>query len=139
MRALTLVRESLSEDHLRARTPIAIQIGSRHGTNPEQAVMTPPLDFADLVSTLIVAWACALVIPFGQVVITRYRGRLPARPMLLAAVQYLCFGSMFTIFGIAQKAKFLGFISYRLYIFTIFAVALSVGCAGLAGCLQAKP
>jgi hypothetical protein len=100
--------------------------------------MTSPLDLTGLVPTLIVVWICAFVIPLGELIIAKYRGRLPARPLLLAALRYVCFGSMFTIFGVAQRANFLGLVSYSLYIFTVVIAALAVGCAGLAGRLQAQ-
>ncbi len=99
--------------------------------------MTSPLDLTGLVPTLIITWVCALIVPLGEVAIAKYRGQLPARPMLLAASRYVCFGSMFTIFGIAQRANFLGLVSCSLYVFTILMAALAVLCAGLAGRLQA--
>src|ERR1700686_2702320 len=90
------------------------------------------LNLTDMVPTLIIVWVFALIIPFGEVGIAKYRARLPARPVLFVASRYVCFGSLFTIFGIAQKANFLGLISYSLYIFTILMAALAVGCAGVA-------
>ncbi len=94
--------------------------------------MTSPLDFPDLVSTLIVVWACALIVPLGEMATARYRARRPARPILLAVSRYVGFGSMLTIFGIAQTANSLGLISYGLYVFTILMAALAVACTGLA-------
>jgi peptidoglycan/LPS O-acetylase OafA/YrhL len=84
--------------------------------------MTSPLDLTGLVPTLIVVWICAFIIPLGELIIAKYRGRLPARPLLL----------------VAQRANFLGLVSYSLYIFTVVIAVLAVGCAGLAGRLQAQ-
>jgi hypothetical protein len=94
--------------------------------------MTSPLDLPDLVPTLVVVWACALVIPLAELAKAKYRGMSAARPILLAGSRYVCFGSMLTIFGIAQKANFLGLISFSLYIFTILMASVAVACGGLA-------
>jgi len=90
------------------------------------------LNLTDMVPNLIIVWVCALIIPFGEVAIAKYRNRLPTRPLLFVASRYVCFGAMFTIFSIAQKANFLGLISYSLYIFSVLMAALAVGCAGAA-------
>ena len=94
--------------------------------------MSALLNLTDMVPTLVIVWVCALIIPFGEVAIAKYRHRLPARLILFVASRYVCFGSMLTIFGIAQKANFLGLISHGLYIFTILMTALAVGFAGVA-------
>jgi hypothetical protein len=101
--------------------------------------MTSLLDMSGMVPTLMIVWVCALIIPLGEAAIAKYHDRWPTRPVLFAASKFVCFGCMLTIFGIAQKANFLGLISHGLYIFTVLMAALAVGCAGAASRFGAPP
>jgi hypothetical protein len=91
-----------------------------------------PLELIDLVPTLIVVWICALLIPAAELAVARYRGHMPTRPLLFALSQYICFGSLFTVFGIAQRANALELTTFDVYIFTIVMAALAVAGAGWA-------
>jgi hypothetical protein len=99
--------------------------------------MTSRLDVSGMVPTLMIVWVCALIIPLGEAAIAKYRDRPLTRPVLFIASRYFCFGCMFTIFGIAQRANSLGLISYGLYLFTVLMAAMAVGCAGAANRLGA--
>jgi uncharacterized membrane protein len=89
-----------------------------------------PLGFGDLVTTLIVVWTAAVVVAAVEVVFFKSRYRLPAHPVLFAASRFICFGCMFTVIGIAQKANNLGLMSFGLYLFTVLMAALAVFTAG---------
>ena len=89
-----------------------------------------PLGFGDLVTTLIVVWAAAVVVAAVEVVFFKSRYRLPAHPVLFAASRFICFGCMFTVIGFAQKANNLGLMSFGLYLFTVLMAALAVFTAG---------
>jgi len=103
--------------------------------------MTSPLDFASFAPILMIVWFLALFVPLGELIAFKYGRRLPARPMLYVASRYLCIASLFTIFGIAQRAYFLGLISLSFEIFTGFVAVLAVVSATFAGRLatQVRP
>jgi len=88
--------------------------------------MCSPVDFPGLIPTLIIVWAAAALATFAEIGIAAYRARLPARPILFGLFRFLGFGSMLTVFGIAQHASFLGAMSQTVYVFTIFVAAVAV-------------
>lgn len=94
--------------------------------------MTSMLDLNGIVLTLIIVWGFSLGIPLAEIAIPSRRSQLPARPILYLASRYVCFGSMFTIFGVAQQANLRGLISYSLYMFTMLMAVLAVVAAGFA-------
>jgi hypothetical protein len=104
----------------------------------EEATLTP-LDFAELTDTLIVVWTAALLYAIFIGVAARYRGQPSRRPIFSLLLQSLSFGAMLTIFGVAKRANELGLISFRLYLFMLFATALAVGCSGGAALLRSRP
>jgi hypothetical protein len=98
-----------------------------------------PLELADLTETSVVAWLAALIFAVSMRVIAWKQGKHTKRPFLSGVLEFLSFGGMITIFGIARQANSLGLISFRLYLFIVFTVAMIAACSGAAGRLQSPP
>jgi hypothetical protein len=101
--------------------------------------MTSPLDLTGVVRPSVLAWVFAFIPALGIVASAKYRGWLPARPMLFAALLYACWGSGLTISNIALKANSLGHISDGLLFFMTAMAALPVACAGWVSRLATPP
>jgi hypothetical protein len=98
-----------------------------------------PLDVADLIEPLVVAWLAALVFAACVRVVTWKQRKLTSRPFLSGVLEFLAFGGMMTIFGIARQANSLGYMSFRLYLFIVFTATMIAACSGAAGRLQSPP
>ena len=92
-----------------------------------------PLDLTAFAETLILVWLFFLIVPLGEVLIAKYRGRLSARLLLLSACRYVSYTCMYTICSIGLRANSLGLISHRLYAFTCLMAALAVAGGMAAG------
>jgi hypothetical protein len=98
-----------------------------------------PLDLADLTEPLVVAWLAALIFAASVRVIAWKQGKRTSSPFLRGVLEFLWFGSMITIFGIARQANTLGYISFRLYLFIVFTATMTAACGGAASRLQSPP
>jgi hypothetical protein len=96
-----------------------------------------PLGFSGLETTLTVVWAVAFMVAAIEVGLVNSLNRLPDHSVLFAASRFICFGCMFTVFAIAQRAHDFGLITRGLYLFTLLMAALAVLAAG-ASAVRAK-
>lgn len=98
-----------------------------------------PLNLAGVTETLAVVWIAALLFAISMRVMAWYKGKRHRRPLLSGLAEFLAFGSLLTVFGIAQKANVLGLISYPLSLVIYLAAALAAVATGWMAHLGSLP
>jgi hypothetical protein len=88
--------------------------------------MMIPLTWTDIITAFLNVWPISLMGALAEMLWVRHSGRLKARPLLCVVFRFLQFGTLFSIFGIAQGLSQRGLIPYEMY---IIIVLLSTMCS----------
>ena len=96
--------------------------------------MMSRLDIADVAPVLVICWVCAALVPLGMAALPRSDRRLrPTRPISFGLTQWICWGCMFSLNGVALSAYDRGLTSFGLEILTIAVAALAMTSAVVLG------
>lgn len=78
--------------------------------------MTLSLNITPLIPYLVLSWVGAAIISVAGLAIAERKGRLPDRPILCTALQFIDIGSFFTVGILASEAHNQGLIPLWLFI-----------------------
>jgi len=96
--------------------------------------MIMPLNWMDILPAFAIVWPIGLIAALVEALLARRKGSLRASFLYFVLLRSLQFGTLFSIFGIAQALNRRGFIPDEMYFLIMFlAVLSSLSSAWLVG------